>query len=48
MLTHDRTDLQMNSKDRQFEKLLRTAFNLFKRQPSSRIKAKRKKHGNAA
>ena len=47
MLTHRRTRLQMNSKDRQFEKLLRAAFNLFKRQ-SSRIKAKRKKHSKAA
>ena len=48
MLVHGRTHLQMNSKDQQFEKLLRAAFNLFKRQSSSRIKAKRKKHSKAA
>lgn len=48
MPTDGRTHLQMNSKDLQFEKLLRAAFNLFKRQSPSRVKAKRKKHSKAA
>jgi len=48
MLTQGRTRLQMNSKERQFEKLLRAAFNIFKRRSSSRIKAKGKKRSKAA
>jgi len=38
----------MSAKDRQFEKLWRAAFNLFKWQSSSRIEAKGKKHSKAA